>query len=262
MAATWAGSATWAAAPPTGGPRPAARAWSRRRARTISPACTTTAATNGNSGTSARQKIADRGLNMNLVTVERQFDHKKITFYFTAEQARRFPRAGARPGRGVPHPHRTAADRRARRGPAQGRPGHLRPRVLLRLAPARVRAGDPEDGQGAAAAPEPGQAVRPLRPPALLPDLRTRRVPGPAAAPAAGGQARGHAPGRGHRAQARPHARGGGGLVAGRGQPGLLPARRPDLGAGRGPAGGPPATGALLPEWRLRRRRPDGRGQA
>jgi len=34
----------------------------------------------------AREKIAARGLDMNLVGVERQFDHKKITFYFTAEQ--------------------------------------------------------------------------------------------------------------------------------------------------------------------------------
>jgi cell fate regulator YaaT (PSP1 superfamily) len=33
-----------------------------------------------------REKILDRKLKMNLVTVERQFDHKKITFYFTAEK--------------------------------------------------------------------------------------------------------------------------------------------------------------------------------
>ena len=33
-----------------------------------------------------REKIVARKLNMNLVTVERQFDHKKITFYFTAEK--------------------------------------------------------------------------------------------------------------------------------------------------------------------------------
>lgn len=33
-----------------------------------------------------REKILARKLNMNLVTVERQFDHKKITFYFTAEK--------------------------------------------------------------------------------------------------------------------------------------------------------------------------------
>ena len=32
------------------------------------------------------EKILARKLNMNLVTVERQFDHKKITFYFTAEK--------------------------------------------------------------------------------------------------------------------------------------------------------------------------------
>jgi cell fate regulator YaaT (PSP1 superfamily) len=33
-----------------------------------------------------QEKILYRKLNMNLVTVERQFDHKKITFYFTAEK--------------------------------------------------------------------------------------------------------------------------------------------------------------------------------
>lgn len=32
------------------------------------------------------EKIKARKLKMNLVTVERQFDHKKITFYFTAEK--------------------------------------------------------------------------------------------------------------------------------------------------------------------------------
>lgn len=34
----------------------------------------------------AKEKIAARGLDMNLVGVERQFDQRKITFYFTAEQ--------------------------------------------------------------------------------------------------------------------------------------------------------------------------------
>lgn len=33
-----------------------------------------------------QEKIQVRKLKMNLVTVERQFDHKKITFYFTAEK--------------------------------------------------------------------------------------------------------------------------------------------------------------------------------
>ncbi len=33
-----------------------------------------------------QEKIQARRLEMNLVSVERQFDHKKITFYFTAEQ--------------------------------------------------------------------------------------------------------------------------------------------------------------------------------
>jgi cell fate regulator YaaT (PSP1 superfamily) len=33
-----------------------------------------------------REKIQKRRLKMNLVSVERQFDHKKITFYFTAEK--------------------------------------------------------------------------------------------------------------------------------------------------------------------------------
>lgn len=33
-----------------------------------------------------QEKIQARRLKMNLVTVERQFDHKKVTFYFTAEK--------------------------------------------------------------------------------------------------------------------------------------------------------------------------------
>ena len=33
-----------------------------------------------------QEKIQERRLKMNLVSVERQFDHKKITFYFTAEK--------------------------------------------------------------------------------------------------------------------------------------------------------------------------------
>ncbi len=33
-----------------------------------------------------REKIQERGLPMDLVTVERQFDHNKLTFYFTAEK--------------------------------------------------------------------------------------------------------------------------------------------------------------------------------
>jgi cell fate regulator YaaT (PSP1 superfamily) len=33
-----------------------------------------------------QEKIQARRLKMNLVTVERQFDHKKITFYFTADK--------------------------------------------------------------------------------------------------------------------------------------------------------------------------------
>jgi len=33
-----------------------------------------------------QEKIRARNLQMNLVTVERQFDHKKITFYFTADK--------------------------------------------------------------------------------------------------------------------------------------------------------------------------------
>ncbi len=82
----------------------------------------------------ARQKIAERGLAMDLVggraPVRPQEDHVLLH----SRTARRLPPAGARPGRGVPHPHRAAPDRRARRGPPQGWPGPVRPRVLLRLA--------------------------------------------------------------------------------------------------------------------------------
>ena len=124
-----------------------------------------------------QEKIQARRLNMNLVTVERQFDHKKITFYFTAEKRVDFRELVRDLAADLPHAHRIAPDRRARRGPAQGRARRLRPRILLLQLPARLRAGDPEDGQGPAAAPESRQALGSLRPPALLPDLRARDLP-------------------------------------------------------------------------------------
>ena len=56
-----------------------------------------------------KQKIAEHGLDMKLVEVEYNFEGNKILFFFTADG-----RTGQGPGLGLSHPHRAAADRRAR----------------------------------------------------------------------------------------------------------------------------------------------------
>ena len=65
-------------------------------------------------------------------------------------EAGRLPRAGARPRLALPHPHRAAADRRARRGRPALRRGTLRPGVLLLHLAHGALAGQPRPGQGPA----------------------------------------------------------------------------------------------------------------
>ena len=58
--------------------------------------------------------IARHGLEMKLVEAEYTLDRSKIMFYFTAD-GRVDSRTGQGSGRHLPHPHRAAPDRRARR---------------------------------------------------------------------------------------------------------------------------------------------------
>ena len=104
-------------------------------------------------------KIRERGLAMKLARVEQLFDGSRLIFYYTAEGARRFPRAGARSRGALPHPHRDAADRRPRRGQDARRLRLVRPAALLHDVPADVRAGLDQDGEAAGPEPQPVEAV-------------------------------------------------------------------------------------------------------
>ena len=59
--------------------------------------------------------------------------------------------------------------------PAGRRVGQLRPRLVLRDLPERLRASQPADGQGAGSAAEPTQDLRRLRPSDVLPEVRASR---------------------------------------------------------------------------------------
>ncbi len=86
--------------------------------------------------------------------------------------AGRLPRAGARPRRALPHAHRDAADRRARRGAHARRLRILRPSAVLHDVAAVVRADLDQDGEAAEPEPEPVEAVGDVRPAEVLPALR------------------------------------------------------------------------------------------
>ena len=116
----------------------------------------------------AQEKIALCKLEMKLVEVEYAFDGSKILFYFTA--------AGKGTGRGVPYPHRAAADRRTGRGENAGRSRHLRATVLLRQLPGGVPACFHQDGEGAGAFSQSHQDKRGLRPADVLPEVRAGRL--------------------------------------------------------------------------------------
>ena len=89
---------------------------------------------------------------------------------------RGLPGAGEGSGRRVPRPHRAAADRRPGRGQDAGRPGHLRPALLLRPVYGRVPARVHQDGQDPEPVPEPHQDLRHLRAADVLPEVRAGRL--------------------------------------------------------------------------------------
>lgn len=88
-----------------------------------------------------QEKIAAHGLEMKLVEAEYSFEGNKVLFFFTAEGRGGLPGPGEGPGQHHPCPHRAAADRCAGRGQDAGRPGHLRPALLLCPVPGRVPTG-------------------------------------------------------------------------------------------------------------------------
>ena len=64
----------------------------------------------------AIDRIAEHKLEMKLVDVEYTFDNNKILFYFTADGRVDFRELVKDLASRIPHPHRAAPDRRARRG--------------------------------------------------------------------------------------------------------------------------------------------------
>ena len=96
-----------------------------------------------------QEKIAQHKLEMKLVDVEYAFDCSKIIFYFTADGRVDFRDAGQGSGRGVPHAHRAAPDRRARRGEDARRARPVRAAHLLRHVPGRFPAGIHQNGERA-----------------------------------------------------------------------------------------------------------------
>ena len=87
---------------------------------------------------------------MKVSDTEWQWDRNKLTIYFTAEKRVDFRALVRDLASHVPHPHRAAADRRARRGRAARRRRTLRPGVLLLLLAHGALAGQPRPRQGPA----------------------------------------------------------------------------------------------------------------
>ena len=118
-----------------------------------------------------QKKIAEHGLEMQLVSAECAFDGSKILFFFTADGRVDFRELVKDPGLGLPHPHRAASDRRAGQGKDGRRAWHLRPPLLLQRIfgglPARLH----QDGEGAEPQPEPHQNLRHLRAADVLPEI-------------------------------------------------------------------------------------------
>src|SRR5437879_12226733 len=82
--------------------------------------------------------------------------------------ARGLPRAGAGPGEPVPHAHRAAPDRGARRSQTARRRRPVRPPVLLLELVAGAPAREPVARQGSAPVAQPVADLGGLRAPALL----------------------------------------------------------------------------------------------
>ena len=106
-----------------------------------------------------QQKIADLGLEMQLVSAEYAFDGSKVLFFFTAD------------GR-VDFRELVKSLASVLRTRIELRPRHLRPPVLLPPVPGRFPAGVHQDGQDAEPQPESHENFRHLRPTDVLPELR------------------------------------------------------------------------------------------
>ena len=96
-----------------------------------------------------QKKIAEHKLEMKLVRRGVHLRQQQDPLLLHRRRARRLPRAGEGPRVRVPHAHRAAPDRRARRGEDARRARHLRPAVLLLASSwsdfaARIH----QDGQG------------------------------------------------------------------------------------------------------------------
>ena len=187
-------------------------------------------------------------------------------------EARRLPEPRARAGVAVPHPHRAAADRGARRGRAARRHRALRAAPLLGQLPHRAAPDRAADRQGPAPQPEPLPDLGTVRPPPLLPALRARVLrPGPQALPQGGpdgadlpGRREGlqhrHLPGTGDapgRGRHLPHGAAGGAAVRRRARRAGRPAcgARPRAGGrATGGPGGPSPAARLAPSVAPRRR--------
>ena len=78
-----------------------------------------------------QKKIAEHGLEMQLVSAECAFDGSKILFFFTADGRVDFRELVKTLASDLPHPHRAASDRRAGQGQDGRRARYLRPSLLL-----------------------------------------------------------------------------------------------------------------------------------
>ena len=126
---------------------------------------------------------------MKLTRVEQAFDGSRLVFYFTADGRVDFRELV----RELAAEFRTRIEMRqiGVRDEAKmyRRLRHLRPPAVLHDVPAVVRAGLDQDGQAAGPEPEPVEAVRPLRPPEVLPALRAAERQGCACTAAAAAKA-------------------------------------------------------------------------
>ena len=118
-----------------------------------------------------QKKILQHKLEMKLVRVECSFDGNKILFFFTADGRVDFRELVKDLASCLPGPHRAAADRRPGRGKDAGRPGDLRPALLLRPVSGRFHARLHQDGQDPEPVSEPHENFRHLRAAHVLPEI-------------------------------------------------------------------------------------------
>ena len=118
-----------------------------------------------------QKKILQHKLEMKLVRVECSFDGNKILFFFTADGRVDFRELVKDLASLLPGPHRAAADRRPGRGKDAGRPGDLRPALLLRPVSGRFHARLYQDGQDPESVSEPHENFRHLRAAHVLPEI-------------------------------------------------------------------------------------------